>query len=56
MRFETVSEPSSTASQVYKTRQGEVLKVLGREPGPVIVGEDLEGYWYRLLNVLMCPM
>jgi len=42
------SEPSNTASRVYRFREGDLIKVLGRNPGPVQVG-NLEGYWYHVL-------
>ena len=42
------SEPSNTASRVYRFRDGDVMKVLGRDPGPVQVG-NLEGFWYYVL-------
>ncbi len=42
------SEPSNTASRVYRFREGDIIKVLGREPGPVPVG-NLEGYWYHVI-------
>jgi hypothetical protein len=42
------SEPSNTASRVYRFREGDLMKVLNREPGPVQVG-NLEGFWYQVL-------
>jgi hypothetical protein len=42
------SEPSNTASRVYRFREGDLMKVLSREPGPVQVG-NLEGFWYQVL-------
>lgn len=42
------SEPSNTASRVYRFRDGDIMKVLGRNPGPIQVG-NLEGYWYYVL-------
>ncbi len=42
------SEPANTASRVYRFRDGELIKVLGRNPGPVQVG-NLEGYWYKVI-------
>ena len=42
------SEPSNTASRLYRFRDGDIVKVLGRNPGPVQVG-NLEGYWYHVI-------
>ncbi|MCG8453073.1 MAG: SH3 domain-containing protein [Spirochaetales bacterium] len=42
------SEPSNTASRVYRFRDGDEVKVLGRNPGPVQVG-NLQGYWYHVI-------
>lgn len=42
------SEPSNTSDRVFRFREGDVAKVLGREPGPVPVG-NLEGFWYHVL-------
>ena len=42
------SEPSNTASRVYRFKEGDQMKILGREPGPVQVG-NLEGFWYQVL-------
>lgn len=42
------SEPSNTASRIYRFREGDTMKILGREPGPVPVG-NLEGYWYNII-------
>jgi hypothetical protein len=42
------SEPSNTSSRIYRFREGESMKVVGRDAGPVVVG-NLEGYWYRVL-------
>lgn len=42
------SEPSNTASRLYRFRESDRMKVLGREPGPVQVG-NLEGYWYHVI-------
>ena len=42
------SEPSNTASRLYRFRDGDIVKVLGRDPGPVQVG-NLEGYWYHVI-------
>ena len=42
------SEPSNTSSRLFRFREGDFVKVLDREPGPVQVG-NLEGFWYRVL-------
>jgi len=42
------SEPSNTSSRIYRFREGDRIKILGREPGPVPVG-NLEGYWYHVI-------
>lgn len=42
------SEPSNTASRLYRFRENDRMKVLGRIPGPVQVG-NLEGYWYQVV-------
>ena len=42
------SEPSNTAKRIFRFREGDLVKVLGREPGPVPVG-NLEGFWYHVL-------
>ncbi|RKX89775.1 MAG: hypothetical protein DRP70_02730 [Spirochaetes bacterium] len=42
------SEPSNTSSRIFRFRKGDFIKVLGREPGPVPVG-NLEGYWYHVI-------
>jgi len=42
------SEPSNTSSRIFRFRNGDLIKVLGREPGPVQVG-NLEGYWYHVI-------
>ncbi len=43
------AEASATADIVYKLRDGEVVKVLQREPQPDQVGV-YENYWYHLLT------
>ncbi len=40
--------PDNLSSQIYRFRQGDLIKVLSREPGPVQVG-NLKGYWYKVL-------
>jgi len=42
------SDPSNTSSRIFRFRKGDHVKVLGREPGPVQVG-NLEGYWYHVI-------
>ncbi len=42
------SEPSNTSDRVYRFRDGDYMKVLSRDDGPVPVG-NLEGYWYHVL-------
>lgn len=42
------SEPSNLSEQVYRFRKDDLIKILGREPGPIQVG-NLEGYWYQVL-------
>jgi hypothetical protein len=42
-------EPQSTAKNIYKLQEGQILKVLGRTEEKVQIG-DLEGYWYKLLT------
>ncbi len=41
-------EPNNLSSQVYRFRQGDLIKILSQEPGPVQVG-NLKGYWYKVL-------
>ena len=41
-------EPSNTSNRIYRFRDGDYMKVLGRGEGPVQVG-NLEGYWYHVL-------
>lgn len=43
------SEPTSTANQVYRIRNGERVKVLFRQPEKTVVG-NLEDYWYQVLT------
>jgi hypothetical protein len=42
------SEPSNTASRLYRFRESDTMKVINRNPGPVQVG-NLEGYWYQVI-------
>ncbi|MBN2627523.1 MAG: SH3 domain-containing protein, partial [Spirochaetales bacterium] len=43
------AEPDSSSENIYKLREGQILKVLGREDKKVQIG-SMEGYWYRLLT------
>ena len=42
------SDPTNTSERIFRFRKGDIMKVLGREPGPVPVG-NLEGYWYHVI-------
>jgi len=42
------SETNNTSTQIYRFREGEMMKVLSRNSNPVQVG-NLEGYWYRVV-------
>ncbi len=42
------SEPSNVSERIYRFREGDSMKVLGRGDGPVQVG-NLEGYWYEAI-------
>ncbi len=42
------TEPTNTSERVYRFRDGDYMKVLGRGDSPVQVG-NLEGYWYYVL-------
>ncbi len=42
------SEPRNTSDQVYRFIEGDLIKILSQEPGPVMVG-NLEGFWYKVL-------
>ncbi len=43
------AEPDSSSENIYKLREGQILKVIDREGDKVQIG-SMEGYWYRLLT------
>lgn len=42
-------KPDSDSKNIYKLREGQILKVLDREENEVTIG-NLTGYWYKLLT------
>ena len=43
------SEADSSAERVYKLREGQIIKIIGRVNGMVNIA-DHDGYWYRVLT------
>ncbi len=48
------AERDPGAGQVYKLRNGEIVKIVGRADQPVQIA-DYEGYWYRVLTAEGVP-
>ena len=42
-------EPEQNSSELYKLREGQVIKLLDRQPDKVAIGE-YTGYWYKVLT------